>query len=76
MLRKSRDLRESGVSRGGISLQREPEAGTAHRSLFDELLEPAKDEFPESAWDELFAPPKDELVEPAKDELLEPAKIE
>ena len=47
-----------------------------YRSLFYELLEPAKDEFPEPAWDELFAPPKDELLEPVKDELLEPAKIE
>lgn len=47
-----------------------------YRSLFDELLEPAKDEFPESAWDELFAPAKDQLLEPAKDELLEPAEGE
>jgi len=37
-----------------------------YRALFDELLEPAKDEFPEPAWDELFAPPKDELLEPAR----------
>jgi hypothetical protein len=29
-----------------------------YRALFDELLEPAKDEFPEPAWDELYASPR------------------
>lgn len=53
-----------------------PPAMVYYRSLFDELLEPAKDEFPEPAWVGLYAPPKDELLKPAKDELLEPAKIE
>jgi hypothetical protein len=47
-----------------------------YRSLFDELLEPGKDEFPEPAWDELFAAPEDELLEPPKNELLAPPKDE
>jgi hypothetical protein len=37
-----------------------------YRALFDELLEPSKDEFPEPVWDEMFAPPKDEFLEPSK----------
>jgi hypothetical protein len=42
-----------------------------YRSLFEELLEPAKDEFPEPAWDELYALPKDGLLEPAKVEVID-----
>jgi hypothetical protein len=66
------------VARHGDShatVEQLPQAMVYYRSLFDELLEPAKDEFPEPAWDELYAP-IDELLKPAKDELLEPTNIE
>jgi hypothetical protein len=67
------------VARHGDShatIEKLSQAMVYYRSLFDKLLEPAKDEFPEPAWDELYAPSGDELLEPAKDELLEPAKDE
>jgi hypothetical protein len=71
-----RAAHQSVARHGDATTEELRQAMVYYRSLFDGLLEPAKDEFPEPAWDELYAPPKDELLEPAKDELLELVKIE